>query len=99
RDREEIRATLNELASIQDNDSTEFTPPADPELYVEMANGFAASGDHLKAAEYYEKYIEYDRNNWEVFALSGAAYQNSRAGNETNLLAARSYGMALALAP
>jgi tetratricopeptide (TPR) repeat protein len=70
-----------------------------PGWYRVMAKGFALTENWVSAAKYYDKYVEYDADNWEVHYLRGVAYQNSRLGRDTNLAALRAYNETIALAP
>jgi len=91
---ETILTKMNILESrIGDKDAFSNNPA----WHLNKARALANTNDWKPAAEEYGKYLEYDRDNWEVHFLQGVAYQNSREGNHTNLAALRAYNEAVAL--
>lgn len=74
-------------------------PSRDPDYFLEIAKGFAATDQWLDAAEYYQEYLRFKPRDWEVHFLRAVALSNSRQGHDTNLEALLSLNSAIALVP
>ncbi|MBV7326922.1 hypothetical protein KFU94_01410 [Chloroflexi bacterium TSY] len=101
--REEIKITiaevLKEILSLEKDAGSDKEALDDPTLHLEMAKGFSLSAQWLKAAEYYNRYIEYFPDDWQIHFFRGVAYQNSRQSYHTNLEALRAYNEAIVYIP
>jgi hypothetical protein len=80
-------ATLKDMLQLEKKaKQDDVAQIVQPEWYLEMAKGFSVAGKWRLSAEYYDKFIEYNRDDWEVHFLRAVAYQNSRTGATTDLL-------------
>jgi len=92
-----IRDILSEMRELRVG--LDADTGANPELYLELANGHTVTNEWSQAAAYYQKYIDFDDGKWRVYFLMAVAYANSREGSKANLESLRAYGNAIALLP
>lgn len=87
--------TLERLESTQ----VRAESPAPAGALLEAAHGLMASGDWPGAAQYFDRYVVLEPDNWDAQFSRAVAHANSRGGTETNLASLRAYNDAIALRP
>jgi tetratricopeptide (TPR) repeat protein len=70
-----------------------------PDALLDAAHGLMAAHKWTEAAEYFDRYVEVHPKNWEALYSRAVAHANSRVGAESDLMALRAYGDAIALRP
>ncbi len=95
-----IESVLDKVNLIEnDIEVNRNTPPEDPQWYIEIAKGYTATKRWRKAAKYYGKYLDIQKNDWKVHFYQGVSYQNIRGGVETDFLASAAYSNAIMWMP
>lgn len=100
----EIKSAIGELlkeitTTINKTQAAGSTKINDPNLYLEIAQGYSSSSQWIKAAENYDKYVDLAEKDWEAHFLRGVAYANARQGKVTDTAALRAYNEAVAFMP
>ncbi len=109
--RDSIRSVLKEMKVFEGK----HVKIHDPSWHLEMAKGFTATDEWSSAAEHYDKYLQYDDQNWEVHFYKGVALANCSSkcmsnidqseiefpegGKRDSVMALRAYSDAIALMP
>lgn len=99
---EKVKQSLEVVVSdmlVKVEKINQLTESVNPELYLEMGKGLLATGEWKKAAEQFNKYIEYYPTDWEAQFSKAISFANSRENAESNLSALRACNEAIALFP
>lgn len=87
----EIEEKIEKLGKLEES--------VNPEIYLEIGTGLMVTKEWKRAAEQFDKYIQYYPLNWEAQFSRAVSYANSRENKESNLFALRAYSEAIALFP
>lgn len=90
-----VRA-LERLEVAQERDQDESVPP---DVLLNAAHGLMAAEEWTKAANYFDRYVAVEPDNWEAQFSRAVAHANARSGKDSNLASLRAYNDALALRP
>src|SRR5437868_8700250 len=88
-----MQGTLNKIHEANNKSEVD-----NPSWHLELAKGLMATGEWMKAAAHFEKYVQYDPLNWEIQFSRAISYANSRGGRSADLSAVRAINEAIALA-